>query len=70
MGDDQEPSTRITLSQVYSLLLETKDAVTSLGNANLPIRVARLERLGWLAVGGISVIGFALGAATHPTFKF
>jgi len=57
----QEPAVRVTLSQVYELLLETSSAVKEvqqqMNSGNFETRLSALEEAKWKLTGMAGVIG-------------
>ena len=60
---DTEPSTRITLSTIYGLLLETKTIVTPLPEKvnDHEIRIRAIEKYLWVWIGASGVTGAGIG---------
>lgn len=56
---DQEPSTRITLRDVYQVALETKDAVNPLPPQvrDHEVRIRAIEKYLWIWIGASGVLG-------------
>lgn len=64
MTNVEEPSTRVTLSRVYDLVLEVKETVTGLPDkvTDHEIRLRLLEKYFWLWLGGAGAVGGVIGA--------
>jgi len=63
MSDASEPSTRVTLGTVYSLVQEVRDTVTGLPDkvSDHEIRIRAIEKYLWIWIGASGVIGAGAG---------
>lgn len=59
-----EPTTQITLREVYDILVQVRDTVNPLPEkvADHDTRIGRVERRMWLLTGGATVVGAIIGA--------
>jgi len=62
-SDSKEPSTRVTLHAVYTLLLDFKDEMTGLPRRvdDHEIRIRAIEKYLWVWIGAAGVGGAGLG---------
>ena len=60
---DAEPSTRVTLKDVYAVALETKEALYPLPATvrDHEVRIRAIEKYLWIWIGASGVLGAGIG---------